>query len=153
MKEVHVLRRARCFVLETLYELENSVHDLEIVYERRLSEIAKLDAELATPGTSGFAKGLLRGVWQNRLESDVRIQRAAPKYPVESIAVIDRSVLRLAIWELLVDNSAPVGAVVNEAVELARSYGSDSSPGFVNGVLRTISAEISEQRKKIKEIE
>ena len=150
MKEDHVLRRARCFVLETLYELENSEHDLKAVCERRLCEAADSDVELTTPGTSGFARGLLRGVWNSRIDSDARIQKAAPKHPVESIAAIDRSVLRLAIWELLADNSAPVGAVVNEAVELARSYGSDSSPGFVNGVLRTIGAEISEQRNKVK---
>ena len=59
------------------------------------------------------------------------------------MAVVDRNILRLAIWELLTDDAAPVGAVVNEAVELAHRYGGESSPGFVNGVLRTISQRVS----------
>ena len=59
MKEDHVLRRARCFVLETLYELENSEHDLEAVCERRLCEAADSDVELTTPGTSGFTVAIL----------------------------------------------------------------------------------------------
>jgi N utilization substance protein B len=62
---------------------------------------------------------------------------------VDTLAIVDRNILRLAIWELLTDNSAPVAAVVNEAVELAHRYGGDSSPAFVNGVLRTISQRIT----------
>jgi len=60
---------------------------------------------------------------------------------VATLAVVDRNILRLAIWELLSENSA-VAAVVNEAVEMARRYGGESSPRFVNGVLRTISQKI-----------
>lgn len=64
--------------------------------------------------------------------------------PLENMAVIDRNILRLAIlWELLTDDSAPVAAVINEAVELAHRYGGESSPSLVNGVLRTVSQEIS----------
>ena len=72
---------------------------------------------------------------------------AATQYPVDTLAVVDRNILRLAIWELLSDNSAPVAAVVNEAVELARRYGGESSPSFVNGVLRTVSQRISASRE------
>ena len=143
-----VLRRARCTVLEALYESETSSHDAEQAYERRIADAAEEDEELAAPGPKGFGKGMLRGVLRRRDEIDKQISEAAPKHPVETLAAIDRNILRLAIWELLSDNSAPVGAVVNEAVELAHRYGSDSTPRFVNGVLRTISANIAASQPK-----
>ena len=79
-------------------------------------------------------------------ELDEYIQNAATQYPVETMAVVDRNILRLAIWELLTDDAAPAGAVVNEAVELAHRYGGESTPGFVNGVLRTVSERIQAAR-------
>jgi N utilization substance protein B len=89
------------------------------------------------PGNYGRA--ILAGVIERSDELDRYIQDAAIQYPVDTLAIVDRNILRLAIWELLTDNSAPVAAVVNEAVELAHRYGGESSPGFVNGVLRTVS--------------
>lgn len=137
-----VLRRARFLVLEALYESETSAHDAEATFNRRVAEVADEDPEVAEPGPSGFGRGMLRGVLRRREELDRYIGEAARQYPVETMAVVDRNILRLAIWELLSDNSAPVAAVVNEAVELAHRYGGESSPAFVNGVLRTISAKI-----------
>ena len=141
-----VMRRARYLVLEALYESETSDHDAETAYNRRLREIEEEDPDLAEPGPSGFGRGVLRGVLKRRAELDEYIQSAATQYPVETLAVVDRNILRLAIWELLSDNSAPVAAVVNEAVELAHRYGGESSPGFVNGVLRTVSSNIQVAR-------
>ena len=143
-----VLRRARCVVLEALYEAESTDHDAEETYERRIGEASEEDEELGAPGPRGFGKGMLRGVLRRRAEIDAHIGAAATKYPVETLAIIDRNILRLAIWELLSDNSAPVGAVVNEAVELAHRYGGDSAPRFVNGVLRTISTRIGASQTK-----
>lgn len=137
-----VLRRARFLALEALYESETSDHDPEQVYERRLREVAEEDAEVAGSRPSRFGRRMLLGVLERREELDQHIQEAAPRYPVATMAVVDRNILRLAIWELLSDNSAPVAAVVNEAVELAHRYGGESSPAFVNGVLRTISTRI-----------
>ncbi|MBI2765039.1 MAG: transcription antitermination factor NusB [Chloroflexi bacterium] len=137
-----VLRRARHLVIEALYESETSDHDAEDALTRRLGDVAEEDPEVVGAGPSGFARGALRGVSRQRDELDSYIGAAAPKYPVESLAVVDRNILRLAIWELLSDNSAPVAAVVNEAVELAHRYGGERSPGFVNGVLRTVSSNI-----------
>ena len=142
----HVLRRARQLVLETLYEAETSTHDAETVYDRRVAEAAEDDPEVAGGGPAGFGRGVLRGVLRRCGEIDAIIQRAAPQHPVATLAVLDRNILRLAIWELLEDNSAPVGAVVNEAVELAHRYGGDTSPAFVNAVLRTVSREIEAAR-------
>jgi len=137
-----VLRRARFLVLEALYESETSSHDPEETYNRRIQDEAGEDPEVAAPGPSGFGRGVLRGVLRRREELDLLIGEAATQYPVANMAVVDRNILRLAIWELLSDNSAPVAAVVNEAVELAHRYGGESSPAFVNGVLRTLSARI-----------
>jgi N utilization substance protein B len=138
----NVLRRARIAVLESLYESETSNHDPEAVYERQMQRAEQVDPELAAPGPRGYGKGLLRGIWKHREELDRRIGEAAPKYPVSAMAVVDRNVLRLAIWELVSDNSSPAGPIVNEAVELADRYGGESSPRFVNGVLRTISDQL-----------
>ncbi len=138
-------RRARFLVLEALYESETSSHDPETTYNRRVEDTADEDPELAGPGPSGFGRGVLRGILRKRHELDGYIAHAAPKYAVDTLAVVDRNILRLAIWELLSDNSAPVAAVVNEAVELAHRYGGESSPAFVNGVLRTVSKRISEE--------
>jgi transcription antitermination protein NusB len=140
------MRRARYLVLEALYESETSDHEAETAYNRRVQEVASEDSELAEPGPSGFGRGVLRGVLKRRDELDDHIRSAATQYPVETLAVVDRNILRLAIWELLSDNSAPVAAVVNEAVELAHRYGGESSPGFVNGVLRTVSLNIQVAR-------
>ena len=89
---------------------------------------------------------MLRGVLDSCDDLDGRLQPVAPRHPLATLPAIERTILRLALWELLHDNTAPVGAVVNEAVELAHRYGSETSPGFVNGVLRTVSKEISVAR-------
>lgn len=141
-----VLRRARIVVLEALYESETSNHDAETVYNRRLAEVAEEDPELGADGPAGFGRGVLRGILRRKDELDGYIAEAARKYPVASMAVVDRNILRLAIWELLSDTGASVAAVVNEAVELAQRYGGESSAGFANGVLRTVSQRIQEAR-------
>jgi N utilization substance protein B len=137
-----VLRRARFLVIEALYESETSDHLAETAFNRRIRDVAEEDPEVAADGPAGFGRGVLRGVVRRTPELDDYIQDAARQYPVATLAVVDRNILRLAIWELLSDNSAPVAAVVNEAVELAHRYGGESSPAFVNGVLRTVSQRI-----------
>ena len=141
-----VMRRVRFLVLEALYESESSNHDAEQAYNRRIADQWEDDPEAMAPGPSGFGRGALRGVLRRVEELDRYIQEAATQYPVETMAVVDRNILRLAIWELLSDDAAPAGAVVNEAVELAHRYGGDSTPGFVNGVLRTVSERIRAAR-------
>jgi len=140
-------RVIRQITLEALYEAETSGHTAEDAYERRLRAVAAEDQRLAGPGPEGFGRGMLRGVLRLQPEIDRYIQEAATQYPIESLATVDRNILRLAIWELLADNAAPVPAVVNEAVELAHRYGGDSSPGFVHGVLRTVSGRIRAARE------
>lgn len=139
-------RSIRRVVLETLYESESSEHDPASVLQRRLAEEPEDDAEILEAKSQRRALRMLEGVLKGRNDSDEFISAAAPKYDLDAMAIVDRNILRLAIWELLSDNSAPVAAVVNEAVELAHRYGGESSPAFVNGVLRTVSQRISASR-------
>ncbi len=139
-----VMRRARFLVIEALYESETSDHEALATYDRRLREIAKDDRELANGKAAGYGRAALTGVLELQPEIDRHISEAATQFPLEDMAVVDRNILRLAIWELLANASAPVGAVVNEAVELAHRYGGESSPAFVNGVLRTVSQRLRE---------
>ncbi|GIW13993.1 MAG: N utilization substance protein B [Tepidiforma sp.] len=132
-------RLVRQLTLEALYEGETSGHSPETAFRRRLREERETTPSLR--GEEWEQRGLeaVRGVRELIPELDRYIQEAAPKYPVNTLAVVDRNILRLAIWELVSDNAAPVAAVINEAVELAHRYGGDTSPSFVNGVLRTVS--------------
>lgn len=135
-------RLVRQATLEALYESETSGHDPEPSYERRINDLSEEAGCTVEDGPRGFGRGMLRGILRLKPEIDSHIQDAATQYPIDTLAIVDRNILRLAIWELLTDNSAPVAAVVNEAVELAHRYGGESSPGFVNGVLRTVSQRI-----------
>ena len=139
-------RAIRQAVVEALYESETSDHDTARALDRRLEFGAEEVAELGEGKFQRRAHRMLEGVLQSQDEADEYIQRAAPQYPLDTMAIIDRNILRLAIWELLADSTAPVAAVVNEAVELARRYGGDTSPSFVNGVLRTVSEQIAASR-------
>lgn len=148
-----VMRRARFLVIEALYESETSDHPAEEAFNRRVRDIRDEDPEVAADGPSGFGRGVLRGIVRRTPELDQYIQDAATQYPVGTLAIVDRNILRLAIWELLSDNSAPVAAVVNEAVELAHRYGGESSPAFVNGVLRTVSQRIKDAPTRVPPLE
>lgn len=132
-------RKVRQLTLEALYESETSNHPARAAFLRLLGERRQEDESLRKPAWEEFGLRAIAGVRERQPELDRLIQEAAPKYPVSTLAIVDRNILRLAIWELLSDNSAPVAAVINEAVELAHRYGGESSPAFVNGVLRTVS--------------
>ncbi len=106
----------------------------EAVVERLLAE-AELSEENAA-----FVHELVGGVVRNKDEIDRSIQRFAPAWPVEQLALVDRNILRLAIFEILFDNKVPIKVAISEAVELAKSFGSENSSRFVNGVLGSVSA-------------
>jgi N utilization substance protein B len=125
-------RQAREAVLLSLYEMDVAAHDPSEVLERLISE-RHLRDDLAD-----FARLLLKGVLEKRGEIDGIIQRTAPAWPTDQLAPIDRNILRVAIREFLVDNLTPVGAAINEAVEMAKKFGSEGSGKFINGVLGTL---------------
>jgi N utilization substance protein B len=129
-----IRRKARTVALQVLYEFDAARHDVE----------AALAHLLADAGLSGedadFAQRLVSGVVQNKEQIDQHIRKFAPAWPLEQISMVDRNILRLAIFEILLDNNVPVKVAINEAVELAKKFGSDSSSRFVNGVLGSVSA-------------
>lgn len=125
-------RRARRVTLETLYEYDIANHDPDEVLGQRLE-----DSPMERAGVE-FAERLIHGVVGYQERMDTLIARYAPEWPLDQMAVIDRNVLRIAIYEFLVTDETPVKVAINEAVELAKVYGSDSAPRFINGVLGTL---------------
>jgi N utilization substance protein B len=126
-------RKVRMLAVQALYEADSVGHEAEKVLNRSLSE------EELSEDNANFARDLVKGVVQNKEKIDENIRRFAPAWPIAQIPVIDRNILRLAIFEILLDNKVPVKVAINEAVELAKLFGSDSSPKFVNGVLGSVS--------------
>ncbi len=127
-------RKVRALALKVLYEVDSVRHDMDETLTRFLVE------EELSEENAAFARELVSGVVQNREKIDHNIQSFAPAWPVEQIPVVDRNILRLAIFEILFDNKVPVKVAINEAVELAKTFGSDNSSKFVNGVLGSVSA-------------
>ena len=127
-------RKARTTVLQALYESDCVGHDL-INTVQRFGEDHSLTKDAAS-----FAQGMAQGVVENREEIDALIQRFAPNFPVAQLALVDRTILRLAIFELTSAGTVPAKVVINEAVELAKSFGSASSSRFINGVLGSVNS-------------
>ncbi len=126
-------RKARAIALQALYEIDSAGHDVEAVVTRFLAE-GGLSEE-----NDAFVRELVSKIIQNKEKIDHNIQKFATAWPIEQIPVVDRSILRLAIFEILFDNKVSVKVAINEAVELAKKFGSDNSPKFVNGVLGSVS--------------
>ena len=129
-----VRRRARILALQALYEIDSTHHPVGTVLDQRLTE------DPLTEEGQAFARELLTGVIQHQVELDELIQHYAPEWPVDQMAVIDRNVLRIAIYEFFIGKLTPTKVAINEAVELAKLFGSDSAPRFVNGVLGALAA-------------
>jgi transcription antitermination protein NusB len=125
--------KAREISLQALYEIDSVGHKPENAIEHILSKVA------ASEDVAGFAKELINGVIKNKEQLDQNIRDFAPAWPLDQISIIDRNILRLAILEILHDNKIPVKVAINEAVELAKTFGSNNSSRFVNGVLGSVS--------------
>jgi N utilization substance protein B len=124
--------RARALALQVLYEIDLTNHPPAEVFRSRLEE-TPLSAEL-----SEFARQIIFGVLPITQELDESIAQYAPEWPFDQIAAIDRNILRMACWEFTVFHDTPLKVAINEAVELAKHYGSESAPRFVNGVLGSL---------------
>jgi N utilization substance protein B len=125
-------RRARVVALQALYELDATSHDQETVLERRLED------DGTPPHAASYATRLVHGVRANQSAIDEQIVRAAPAWPLEQMSRVDKCVLRLAIYEMLFETDFPARVAINEAVELAKLFGHETAPKFVNGVLGSI---------------
>ena len=126
-------RKARTIALQALYEIDSVSRQPETVLKRLLAETDFSEENVL------FVRELVEGAVKNREEIDGSIQKYAPAWPVEQIAMVDRNILRLAIFEILFDNKVPVKVAVSEAVELAKTFGGENSAKFINGVLGSVS--------------
>ncbi|HVP05779.1 MAG TPA: transcription antitermination factor NusB [Dehalococcoidia bacterium] len=125
--------KGRIVALQALFELDAVGHKPEQVVDNILEGFA------AGPEVRKFALELVHGVMDNREQIDKVIADTAPAFPIDQLAVVDRNILRLAIYEILLDNKVPMRAAINEAIELAKEYGGENSPKFINGVLGSVS--------------
>ena len=131
-----VRRKARIIALQALFEVDSVGHSSEPILERLIDE-SDLSEEPAS-----FARELVHEVLSNKNDIDVVIQTHAPAWPLDQMAVVDRNILRIAICEMIIEGEVPVKVAINEAIELAKMFGSDTSHKFINGVLGSVSAKV-----------
>ena len=130
--------RARGVALQALYEIDMTGHPTGEVLQERLVDTPLEDTLFQ------FTQQIVLGVLPIKDLIDGLIARYAPEWPLDQVAAIDRNILRIAIWEIAVDQQTPLKVAINEAVELAKLFGSDSTPRFVNGVLGSLALHLSE---------
>ncbi len=125
-------RRARELAMQVLYELEFGALAPEDALAHHLA------TEHMRPPYEEFTRALVLGTWARRADADAAIAQAAPHWPLAQLPMVERSILRIAIFEACFDNTTPVRVAINEAVELAKTYGGEHSAKFVNGVLGAV---------------
>lgn len=140
---------ARTVAMQSLYEKDfhgGKVEDMNEVVERNLEEFA--------PGLDdkGFVKELVDGVLKHQKDIDATITKYAPAWPLPQITIVDRNILRIGVFELKHSDTVPSKVAINEAIELAKTYGGESSGKFVNGVLGAIFKDMIASGK-IKEVD
>jgi len=143
--------RARSLALQVLYEVDLTNHPPGVVFQERLEELntdgrSSLNAELAE-----FARQIVFGILPHAEKLDGAIAHYAPEWPFDQIAAIDRNILRIAAWEFAISRETPVKVAINEAVELAKLFGSDNTPRFINGVLGSLADHQNELMQQFKE--
>lgn len=136
--------RARAIALQALYEADLVGHPIGTALEYRLVDVSLEDRLVK------FTESIVRGVWPMKDDLDTFIAEHAPEWPLSQVAIIDRNILRISLWEFAVMGETPIKVAINEAVELAKTYGSDSSPRFINGVLGSLAARENEIRQAFK---
>ena len=138
--------RARSLALQVLYEVDIANHPPGEIFKMRLED-TPLPDDLVE-----FARKIVFGILAITATLDHLIARYAPEWPLDQIAAIDRNILRMALWEFAVFGETPLKVAINEAVELAKLYGSDSAPRFVNGVLGALAEHQSEIQQAVQKL-
>ena len=137
---------SRSIAMQSLYEWDFRGCD-----DKKLDEIIEHNIRDFGPGMDddSFVKDLVKNVIKNQKKIDPLIEKCAPEWPLDQVTIVDRNILRLGIYELLFENyeEVPPKVAINEAIELAKSFGGESSGRFVNGVLGTIYRELGEPLK------
>jgi len=136
----------RSIAMQSLFEWDfqgGHNKDMEKIVERNIKEFAPGIAE------SDFTRSLVEGTLKNRKSIDELIGKCAPEWPLEQVSIVDRNILRLGIYELMHGkyDEVPPKVAINEAIEIAKTFGGESSARFVNGVLGTIYREMGEPLK------
>ena len=125
-------RETRIAALQILCEVDSVGHDPSEVVDRRVAD------DVLSSSSEQFLRNLFGGVLDKREEIDKIISEFAPSWPMRQMATVDRNLLRMGIYEMVMSSDAPPKVAINEAVELAKVFGSESSPKFVNGVLGSV---------------
>lgn len=130
--------RARSLALQVLYEVDLSDHLPGTVFTQRLKSFPLSQKEKKNEELQEFSRKIIFGIIPIIEKLDQAIADYAPDWPLDQIAPIDRNILRIAFWEFGISRETPVKVAINEAVELAKTYGSDAAPSFINGVLGSL---------------
>jgi transcription antitermination protein NusB len=143
--------KARAFALQVLYEVDMVQHLPGVVFQQRLEDARAEDEEknLLDDDLIEFARQIVSGVSVMSAKLDHAIERYAPEWPFDQISAIDRNILRMAAWEFAASRQTPLKVAINEAVELAKEYGSDTAPRFINGVLGSLADHEKEIRQAL----
>lgn len=124
---------SRRVALQVLYELDTTHHQVGDVINGQVNQ------QSLTPKTVRYLRDIVQGVIDNRQRLDAVIQHFAPEWPLSQVAVIDRNILRMAVYEFTIYQQTPMRVAINEAVELAKLFGAEGAARFVNGVLGALS--------------
>ena len=137
-RALHERIKARGVILQALYEIDCADHDVEDVLNHTLAALDFSDDNKL------FIKTIVRGIRKNIYAIDDEIAKYAPAWPIDQIALVDRNILRIAAFEMLYQKDVPSGVIINEAVELAKAFGADNAPRFINGVLSSMNLAVKE---------
>ncbi len=130
--------KARSVALQVLFELDLTDHAIGTALIER-----SIDNDL-DKGQFEFAQIIAIGVHTIAFRLDNILAQHAPEWPLDQVAIIDRNILRMALWEVAIYKKTPLKVAINEAIELAKLYGSESSPRFINGVLGSLADRLDE---------
>ncbi len=140
----HQRRYARRIAIQVLYEIDCVNHKPEAVLVRYVDSSPNLSSS-----NINFLRTMVLETTRAKTTLDDLIAKYAPEWPVDQLAIIDRNILRLALWEMSIQSDTPVKVAINEAVELAKLFGSDSAPRFINGVLGSLAERQSDIRRSL----
>lgn len=135
--------KARGIALQVLYEYDVTGHKPGVILDQRLED------EDLDPKNAEFSRQIVFGIIPNIQQLDEVIAIHAPEWPMDQVAIIDRNILRIALWEFAILDVTPLKVAINEAVELSKVFGSDSTPRFVNGVLGSLANKENEVKQAL----
>lgn len=140
---ITVRSSARRITLQALYEIDTTNHAVGDVLNYHLTNDLK-------ERIRRYTQELVQGIEANRRGIDAVLQTYASEFPLVQVAVVDRNILRIALYEMALTDNIPIGVAIDEAMELAKLYGADNTPRFINGVLGNIADNIKGVRNILK---